>query len=679
MVLALAAALCGQTVREGKACAEIVTKDSSVWVDERRGTSGVSGVKRFVFRVHVVKWVPNAQVTLDFGTADVELESIFDAQPVDGYEGSGPVTVELGANPSEVDQFLMIGTGTNSFHPKITCEAIEEAPPSPPHAIDCELRPVWHIVNQWDAGAMVEVQFAGWEDSRIIRMMFPVEDMDSEVDIMNVVNAEVDDIVSENGKTVVFVKLGRFPLMHNGKPMFTFQIQPPPRKAPKIVCHPDWPPPPPTGSPRPPPPPPSPSPMPPPPPDEVAAQGCSGRANAKVEHFKVEGAHYTLRVVAWPGPGSAWDAGSEVTIGVRGKQLAVAHTLNAVIRESNNQQFEDYAEFVFKPDASADSFAFNLDGRGDDTDPVKLSDMACRLDGGYSTPTAVAPTVVAPTVVAPTVVPPTAAVTPPTDSDSYEVYYTYNGEVVESPDSAQKANGGGSSVKALLAWLVPLLGLAAAGVYLRRNPAALHALRARIGRSALPVRLKKYAQCDDELERADGAAELTGFTSNNGADKGAGAKKTKTKWMLSVELQGGQPFQLTLPVSAASSPLELKQAIAEVCLANLGMEVTPESWQEDEELDDMAVQLMDAKVRRRTVPPQTPIAAHRSLALPPDRILTPPHPFPIRTADLRSLGMQGGGVSLKDTTDFDLVLGCESLRVTERRPALGMRSISIEE
>ena len=640
MLLALAAALCGQTVREGKACAEIVTKESSVWVDERRGTSGV---KRFVFRVRVVKWVPNAQVTLDFGTADVALENIYDAQPVDGYEGSGPVTVELGANPSEVDQFLMMGTGTNSFHPKITCEAIEEAPPSPPHAMDCELRPVWNIVNQWDAGAMVEVQFAGWEDSRLIRMIFPVTDMDSEVDIMNIKNAEVDDIVSEDEKTVVSVRLGRFPLMHNGKPMFTFQMAPPPRKAPKIICHPDWPPPPPTGSPRPPPPPPSPSPMPPPPPDEVAAQGCSGRANAKVEHFKAEGAHYTLRVVARPGPGSAWDAGSEVTIGVRGKQLAVAHTLNAVVSESNNQQFDDYAEFVFKPDASADSFAFNLDGRGDDTDPVKLSDMACRRDGGFATPTAVTPTVVAPTVVAPTVVPPTAAVTPPTDSDSYEVYYTYNGEVVESPDSAQKAKGGGSSVGALLAWLVPLLGLAAAGVYLRRNPAALHALRARIGRSALPVRLKKYAQCDDELERADGEAELTGFTSNNGANKGAGAKKTKTKWMLSVELQGGQPFQLTLPVSAASSPLELKQAIAEACLANLGMEVTPESWQEDEELDDMAVQLMDAKVRRRIVPPRTPIAA--PLARIPTRPYSdpsPPHPDSHRRPALsRHAGRRG--------------------------------------
>ena len=623
VLVALAAALCAQTGTEGKACAEIVTKDSSVWVDERRGTSGV---KRFVFRVHVVEWVPSAQVTLDWGTADVELENIYDAQPVEGYDGSGPVTVELGANPSEVDQFLMMGTGTNSFHPKITCEAIERAPPSPPHAIDCDLRAHWNIVNQWSLGAMVEMQFAGWEDSRIIRMIFPTEDMDSEVNIMNIKNAEIEDIKTESGKTVVYVKLGRFPQMHNGKLMFTFQINPPPRKAPKIICHPDWPPPPPARSPGPPPPPPSPSPMPPPPPDEVGAQDCSGRANAKVEHFKAEGAHYTLRVVARPGPGSAWDAGSEVTIGVRGKQLAAAHTLNAVLIESNNQQFEDYAEFVFKPDVSADSFAFNLDGRGDDADPIKLSDMACRRDGAYSVVTP--PTVVPPTTaVPPTVVPPTAAVTPPTDSDSYEVYYTYNGEVVENPGSAQKAKGGGSSAGALFALLVPLLGLAAAGVYLRRNPAALQALRARIGRSALPVRLKKYAQCDDELERADGEAELTGFTSNTGADKGAGAKKTKKKWMLSVELQGGQPFQLTLPMSAASSPLELKQAIAEACLANLGMEVTPESWQEDEELDDMLVQLMDAKVRRRIIPPPDPRSGPaRSLALPTRPYSTLPSP-----------------------------------------------------
>ena len=150
----------------------------------------------------------------------------------------------------------------------------------------------------------------------------------------------------------------------------------------------------------------------------------------------------------------------------------------------------------------------------------------------------------------------------------------------------------------------------------------MQALRARIGASALPVRLKKYAQCDDELERADGEGELTGFTGSRGADKGTGAKKKK--WMLSVELQGGEPFQLTLPMSAASSPLELKQAIAEACLANLGMEVTPESWQEDEELDDMAVQLMDAKVRRHIAPPRPHSGTARSRSRPTVSNPSPP-------------------------------------------------------
>ena len=89
-----------------------------------------------------------------------------------------------------------------------------------------------------------------------------------------------------------------------------------------------------------------------------------------MEHFKVEGAHLTLRVVARPGPGRAWEAGSEVTIGVRGQQLAVAHVLDAVLTQSNNQQFEDHAEFGFKPDAAKDSFALYLVGRGYQTLPV---------------------------------------------------------------------------------------------------------------------------------------------------------------------------------------------------------------------------------------------------------------------------------------------------------------------
>ena len=89
---------------------------------------------------------------------------------------------------------------------------------------------------------------------------------------------------------------------------------------------------------------------------------------------------------------------------------------------------------------------------------------------------------------------------------------------------------------------------------------------------------------------------------------------------VSVELQG-EPYQLTLPMTAASSPLELKQAIAEACLANLGAEVTPEAWLE-EDLSTLNVQLLDD---------------------------------------------EGEPMIMRDGTDFGLVLGSETLRVTERR------------
>ena len=129
----------------------------------------------------------------------------------------------------------------------------------------------------------------------------------------------------------------------------------------------------------------------------------------------------------------------------------------------------------------------------------------------------VTPTVVTPTVVTLTATTPTVA----TESDSYEVYYTYNGEIIEGPEQRPSPS---SSVGTLFAWLVPLLGLAAAGVCVKRNPAALPALRAMIDTSAPPPSTrrpsKKYAQSEDELERAVGEAELTGVTNNSGAEKG---------------------------------------------------------------------------------------------------------------------------------------------------------------
>ena len=115
MALMLAAAVCGG-VTEGSACAQIVQQSSQVWVD------APSHVKKFVFRVRVREWIPFSKVTLEWEDDDLVLENMYDAQPVDGYDGGGTMTVELGPAPSERNQFLMMGTGTNNFHPKITCE-----------------------------------------------------------------------------------------------------------------------------------------------------------------------------------------------------------------------------------------------------------------------------------------------------------------------------------------------------------------------------------------------------------------------------------------------------------------------------------------------------------------------------------------------------------------------------
>ena len=89
----------------------------------------------------------------------------------------------------------------------------------------------------------------------------------------------------------------------------------------------------------------------------------------------------------------------------------------------------------------------------------------------------------------------------------------------------------------------------------------------------------------------------------------------RTKWKVSVELNGAA-FQVSVPVASASSPAELKQSIAEVCLVNLGPGVTPVQWLEGH-TDTLAVQYLDrASGAAKTMKPHTSIsdlAASRTL------------------------------------------------------------------
>lgn len=112
------AALVGSVhgVVEARPCARIDKGASSVWFD------ALNEQKKFVFRVHVLDWQPFSTITLDWGNDEVSLENMYDARPTDDYGGSGPLSVELGPAPSEMNTFLMMGSGTNNLNPEITCE-----------------------------------------------------------------------------------------------------------------------------------------------------------------------------------------------------------------------------------------------------------------------------------------------------------------------------------------------------------------------------------------------------------------------------------------------------------------------------------------------------------------------------------------------------------------------------
>ena len=101
----------------GGSCAWIDKGASSAWVDSEHQQ------KKFVFRVHVRHWEPFARISMTFPNEEIELENMYDARPADdAMNGDGTFVVELGPTPSERNTFLMMGSGTNNFHPQITCE-----------------------------------------------------------------------------------------------------------------------------------------------------------------------------------------------------------------------------------------------------------------------------------------------------------------------------------------------------------------------------------------------------------------------------------------------------------------------------------------------------------------------------------------------------------------------------
>ena len=92
------------------------------------------------------------------------------------------------------------------------------------------------------------------------------------------------------------------------------------------------------------------------------------------------------------------------------------------------------------------------------------------------------------------------------------------------------------------------------------------------------------------------------------ASTAASAKKEKT-WKVSIELDGGLTYQLAVPMSA-SGAAELKRAIVNECLLNLGDDLTPRSWLVGQ-LDTMAVQYIGPKGEPKTLKDTSDFASVR--------------------------------------------------------------------
>ena len=75
----------------------------------------------------------------------------------------------------------------------------------------------------------------------------------------------------------------------------------------------------------------------------------------------------------------------------------------------------------------------------------------------------------------------------------------------------------------------------------------------------------------------------------------ASGPKTKRKWKVTLDL-GGNPWSVAVAKGSASGVDDLKQAIYEACLANIGADQLPAEWL-DGDLDDMQVQFLDVEVR----------------------------------------------------------------------------------
>ena len=259
------AALVAVPVRS--ACAQVNTAQSSGWLDRDQVT------KLFSLQFDVVgAWEPFQLIAITWPGESITIDHVYNAQRAPGGDGSTTI-VRLGRTATNPPNFVLMGKGSMSRAPVISCNAADShnlPPPSPPHEADCPLQPKYKTVNTWigndqtGAGDNVEIKFATWRDAGLVRLRFWGQ---TGMQVEGPVGATVFSTVVNSGDTLITMQLGTSCedrvvdsagivvaqpgqqtncVPHRAETMHvTFNLKPPALHPPQIECHEFSPPPPP--------------------------------------------------------------------------------------------------------------------------------------------------------------------------------------------------------------------------------------------------------------------------------------------------------------------------------------------------------------------------------------------------------------------------------------------------
>ena len=360
-------------------CARVDADHSNMWEDQAHGTRTMfdlhvqyplsEGVD-FIGRSITLQW----DVALTFEAVDPQGAVIATAH------GSDYITVET--TPAFVghEYFSVRGYHSGAGHheeiqaPHITCGGgTDVPPPSPPHAPECDLGPMYAsypIGSTYAAGSDAMIKLMSWKPNRIFELSFFGQD---DLVIKKPAGITMIDLPHRTGHEIQTFSfyLNSLPssgLRCAGHPAcFEFEAHPSPTHHPHVRCimppppspprvwEPPTPPPPPAPSPPAPPPP---TPRPPPPDPLVEATDCDMGGRARVVAVRdLGGNRKSVRVVVEV---DLWAEGASVLVGVNGADLRVTHVAHALLGATGPGVGSDLAISVTLLDEPIEMSAFAL-------------------------------------------------------------------------------------------------------------------------------------------------------------------------------------------------------------------------------------------------------------------------------------------------------------------------------